>query len=412
MTVNTIKEDAAADSIRVYFKQSKHDLDLNLNGNGRELNRIEDKFKSLYADTLYTITKIEVLGAASPEGSVSFNQGLSERRANTLFNYLSKYTDIPDSLKIFKFLGRDWAGLRKMAASDNKIPYKDETVALIDEIILEIEKDSVARENSVARLKKLRKGVPYRYMYSNLFPDLRASQLVVWYEKRLNPILVQFETELMTEAEMPAPEDSVILDIPYTIPEEEPKKPFYMALKSNMLYDVAAVPNIGAEFYLGKRLSVGLNWMYAWWNTDRRHRYWRTYGGDVYLRYWIGKKAAAKPLTGHHIGVYAQTLTYDFEWGGKGYIGGEPGGTLWDRAHWGGGLEYGYSLPIGKRLNIDMTLGVGYLGGRYYEYYPENGEYVWQATKNRHWFGPTKLEVSLVWLLGRGNSNKKKGGEL
>ena len=36
--------------------------------------------------------------------------------------------------------------------------------------------------------------------------------------------------------------------------------------------------------------------------------------------------------------------------------------------------------------------------------------YVWQATKERHWFGPTKAEISLVWLIGRGNFNKGKGG--
>jgi hypothetical protein len=37
--------------------------------------------------------------------------------------------------------------------------------------------------------------------------------------------------------------------------------------------------------------------------------------------------------------------------------------------------------------------------------------YVWQTTKNRRWFGPTKLEVTLVWLLGRGNYNAEEGGE-
>lgn len=52
------------------------------------------------------------------------------------------------------------------------------------------------------------------------------------------------------------------------------------------------------------------------------------------------------------------------------------------------------------------------MGGRYYEYEPLDGHYVWKATKNRHWIGPTKAEVSLVWLLGHGNyNNKKKGGD-
>ena len=37
------------------------------------------------------------------------------------------------------------------------------------------------------------------------------------------------------------------------------------------------IPNIGIEFYLEKKWSVSLNWMYAWWKSDRKHNYWRTY---------------------------------------------------------------------------------------------------------------------------------------
>ena len=63
----------------------------------------------------------------------------------------------------------------------------------------------------------------------------------------------------------------------------------YLAVKTNMLYDALLVPNIGVELYLGKDWSVGANWMYAWWKTDRRHWYWRTYGGDIAIRKWFGK---------------------------------------------------------------------------------------------------------------------------
>ena len=189
------------------------------------------------------------------------------------------------------------------------------------------------------------------------------------------------------------------------------RKPFYMALKTNLLYDAALVPNLGAEFYVGRGWSVGGSWMYAWWNSDRKHRYWRTYGGELDIRKYFGRRAGEKPLTGHHLGLYGQMLTYDFELGGKGYMGGRPGGTLWDKMHWGVGLEYGYSLPIGRRLNLDFGIGVGYLGGEYREYTPQDGHYLWQRTKKRHWFGPTKAEVSLVWLIGRGNCNEKKGGK-
>ena len=134
------------------------------------------------------------------------------------------------------------------------------------------------------------------------------------------------------------------------------------------------------------------------------------YGGDIAVRKWLGRKAAEKPLTGHHLGLYGQVFTYDFEWGGTGYMGGRPGKTLWNSPNYAMGVEYGYSLPIARRLNIDFTIGVGYWGGKYYTYSPLDGHDVWESTKKRHWFGPTKAEISLVWLLGRGNSNNRKGG--
>jgi hypothetical protein len=150
--------------------------------------------------------------------------------------------------------------------------------------------------------------------------------------------------------------------------------------------------------------------MYAWWQNGASSKFWRVYGGDFYVRKWFGQKAEENPFAGHHIGVYAQLLTYDFCLGDKGYMGGQPGGNIWDKLQYGYGVEYGYSLPIARRLNLDFTLGLGYMGGTYHEYRIADDCKVWQATKNRNWFGPTKAEVSLVWLLGRSNNKMEKGG--
>ena len=185
--------------------------------------------------------------------------------------------------------------------------------------------------------------------------------------------------------------------------DASPLKPFYMAVKTNMLYDLGLVPNGGVEFYLGKNISVVGNWMYSWWKSDKSHWYWRIYGGDLAVRYWFGKASKEKPLQGHHAGLYGQIITYDFEIGNK--------GILADRWSWSAGLEYGYSLPIAQRLNIDFTIGAGYHTGQFYEYLPIDGHYVWQATKHRRYIGPTKAEISLVWLIGRGNENPGKGGK-
>ena len=190
-------------------------------------------------------------------------------------------------------------------------------------------------------------------------------------------------------------------------------RPFYMNVRSNLLLDLFALPNVGAEVYVGKDFSAGLNWTYAWWSNDSRHFYWRAYGGEIFGRWWWSKTAERKPLTGHHIGLYGQAFIYDFEWGGQGQMGGKPGGSFFDKTQLGIGVEYGFSLPVARNINIDFSIGVGYIGGTYINYEPIDNHYVYRSTHRRNYFGPTKIEMSFVWLIGHGNFNsmKAKGGD-
>lgn len=393
------------DSVKIYFRQGYSVLDLSRRNNKQSLDRIADSLKTSYADSVYQLRRIMVVGGASPEGSIPLNRRLSVNRAKVLFNYLSRYGALPDSLKTNVFLGRDWNGLIRLVKDDENLPYREETMELLYELAEDAANNDLSKGDHLRRMQRLRSGEPYWYMYRKYFPELRASRLYLWYEKVWNPLApVSMPPVKPTMPQTRAVEPMIV---PYVPPQ--PRK-WYLAVKTNMLYDALLVPNIGVEVYLGKDWSVAANWMYAWWKTDRRHWYWRTYGGDLSVRKWLGKAAKAKPLTGHHLGVYGQIFTYDFETGGKGYIGGKPGGTLWDKMNYSAGVEYGYSLPVAYRLNIDFSIAVGYWGGTYYEYKPVDNCYVWQSTKERHWFGPTKAEVSLVWLIGRGNFNEGKGG--
>ena len=152
--------------------------------------------------------------------------------------------------------------------------------------------------------------------------------------------------------------------------------------------------------------------MHAWWHSDPHHWYWRIYGAELGFRKYFGRATKKNPLTGHHIGVYGQILTYDFELGNIGIIGGQPLGDIIDEPNYIAGLEYGYSLPVARHLNLDFSVGFGYHWGIFYEYLPVDGCYVWQATKKRNYIGPTKAGISLVWLIGKENINgTRKGGE-
>ena len=175
-------------------------------------------------------------------------------------------------------------------------------------------------------------------------------------------------------------------------------------IKTNTLYDVFTIPSLGYERSIGDSFSAGINLHYAWWKSLPRKWYNQTYGGEIYGRWWFGETASGQKLSGHHLGAYVQAITYDIEYGGRGQQARRP--------NWAIGVEYGHSFPIAPHLNLDLALGVGYLFGKYEEYTPQHTHFVWEATYMRSWFGPTRAEISLVWLIGNDplfwDSHRKK----
>lgn len=395
------------DSVLIHFRQSKVNLDTAYMDNPEALRHVRERISAYSSpDSALKLTHVRVIGGASPEGSVRYNEWLSRERADRIFEHLSRTLDIPDSITSFTFLGRDWKGLRQRVMLDPNVPDRKEVLSLLDEIINRSASGETESMRNLQRLKALGGGKPYLYLYRKHFPSLRESRLTLDFER---PMPVRIEEPTVTDAIIPEPviiRDTVFVErIVYWCP---PCKPFYMDLKTNMLFDALAVPNLGVEFYLGKNISIAAQWMYGWWDNRPKNYWWRIYGGELDLRWWFGRQAHEKPLTGHHFGVYGGVVTYDFELGKTGYMGGLPGKTLWDRCNYQAGVEYGYSLPVTKRLNIDFTIGIGYFGGKYIVYEPNGKCYEWQETRMRNWFGPTKAEVSLVWLIGCDNYNRPK----
>lgn len=108
-------------------------------------------------------------------------------------------------------------------------------------------------------------------------------------------------------------------------------------------------------------------------------------------------------LMGHFLGVYAESGKWDFEWGRKICHQGE---------HWSAGISYGYSMPLGRRLNMELSLSAGYASIPYRKFEPsEDYEILWRDPEKVgrwHYFGPTKAQVSLVYPILL--TTKKKGG--
>ena len=439
-----------ADSVKVYFRVGHRQFDPAF-GNNRA---VMDSFVNVTrkANIEGNISRLTVSAFASPDGASDANERLARMRCDAIADYVSEHTGVSRNFIETYPGGIAWGELLRMVEENPEVPSRAIVLDILANVPVWIYNSSGAIvDGRKKRLMELDHGMTYRWMLSNLFPELRnAVAVTVFYhhleadEYSLNTADNSKDAALnsldATHNSIEESENSIEFSGDYAgeeiIPDSESMhmtggsenaftsndqnrshktaygegKPFYMDIRSNLLYDALLVPNLGAEFYVGKHLSVYGEWMYAWWDNENTHRSWRIYGGDLGVRWWFGRKAHSKPLTGHHLGVYYGILTFDFATGENGYLGGKPNGTLWDRWLINTGIEYGYSLPVAKRLNIDFSIGLGYMGGNYIKYFPFDNDYYRDKEYKMHFFGPTKAEISLVWLIGRGNTNNRKGG--
>lgn len=453
------------ETIQVHFRQGSKNLDPKYMDNAAALEELAELLKPYVLDASKGKGRIHIMASASPEGSVATNDYLIEQRSQAIANWMGKRFNMELGYE-FDFMGIDWAQLITLVETTPSVPARDQVLDILHNVPAEQRVSRLAALNDstsyhwiYARLfPKMRYAAVRTQIWyaseitltspSPMYFEAEGGDGTITFQKNVEDMVVPTVTcsspwmtdivadgskityrvapNAVTEARSGVIEiecygkkhqvavhqkaaQPVVAPEPEPEPEPEPvveepacQSDLYMSVSTNALYDLLLIPNIGAEIYLGKDWSLDANWHYAWWKTDKRHRYWRTYGGDLAIRKWFGKASKIKPLTGHHVGLYGQILTYDFEWGGRGYLA--------DKWSWAAGIEYGYSLPIARRLNLDFNIGLGYHWGEYKEYLPIDNHYVWQATKNRQFFGPTKAEVSLVWLIGCDNYNRKKGG--
>lgn len=383
------------DSVTVRFPVSQAEILNTYMDNGERLDLFGKRLDSLRRNPDYSLEKVYVCGAASPEGSYRLNRRLSLGRAEALLARARSILDFPDSIVSTHCCVRAWSSLLEAVRSDSLVPDRHAVLAMLAPPAHAGNDTAISIGRSDRLLQKLRLlygGRPYRYLLVNIFPSLREATLRVTYYAD-NTHRHMAKTFCRPAA---APPDTLHINNMPCMAMPDTDRNVTWALRTNLLYDALATPNIGAELCLGHSFSLQCEWIYAWWSHRTKNFFWRIYGGDIGLRWWFGSVAARKPLAGHHLGIYAQTLIWDFEFGGRGYMGGVPGGAIWDRANFGAGIEYGYSMPVAERLNIDFCIGVGYIGGACREYIPQCGYYVWQSTRQLNYVGPTKLEISLV----------------
>ena len=396
---DSVVHDSITGTAHITFPISMAEIQSGYGNNARELGRISNDLRSIMSDSTLTLHNLTIHGFGSIDGPYKLNEKVSRQRTDSVAAFVSSLSNLSDGCIVTRSTAEDWKGFKQFVekTSTDQLPHKEQILRIIN---------GTREPDAKEWIIKSTYPEDYKYLINNCMPQLRRSDYTIKYVKTSH-------IGISKAIAMPETAAVFVADTTTVSTQGEPKKKSLLfALKTNMLYDAALIPNLGIEVYMGKRWTIALDWFYTWFSSNNRHRYWQSYGGYLGVRKYLGgewlnvKGERSLFPTGHHIGAYMLGLTYDVEWGGKGYQAAKFG--------FGGGIEYGYSKMIGRSWCIDFSLGVGFQDGEYKEYEPANdgtGHYIWLSTRKRHWWGPTKAEVSLKWLFGTKGNKQKKGGK-
>ncbi|GAA6252712.1 DUF3575 domain-containing protein [Bacteroides thetaiotaomicron] len=159
------------------------------------------------------------------------------------------------------------------------------------------------------------------------------------------------------------------------------------------MYDAVTTFNLGAEFRLSPYLTLDVSGSYNPWTFSDNKKI-KHVSVQPELRYWL-----YEPFNGHFLGAHLLYTYYnvggvrlplgifpelkDYRFQGNGY---------------GAGFSYGYQWLLSNRWNLEATFGFGYLYLDHRRYECRTcGDKVGRESK--HYFGPTKVGLSLIYVL-------------
>lgn len=169
-----------------------------------------------------------------------------------------------------------------------------------------------------------------------------------------------------------------------------------VALKTNLINDIALSPNIGVEVGLAPKWTLDMTAEMNLWKVDGRS--WKHLYFQPEARYWFCQR-----FSGHFIGFHALGGIYNF---GKLNLPFNMLGSnlkeLKDKRYqgWaaGAGVVYGYAWPLHKHWNIEAALGIGWFYTRFDSYPCQICGTKIDRNKSHNYFGPTKLSVAVEYI--------------
>lgn len=158
----------------------------------------------------------------------------------------------------------------------------------------------------------------------------------------------------------------------------------FIAVKTNLAYRIASLSNLAVEVQCNKHISVELPVTWSLWDV-KREKAIRTVTVQPEGRWWLSEVGK-----GHFFGVHAHVGWFNVKWEESRYQDDK-------RPFVGGGISYGYLLPLSNHWGAEFTLGAGYAHINYETFYNiENGALI-ESDQIKNYWGITRVGLSLVY---------------
>lgn len=161
---------------RAYIDFVVNNCDINekYHNNRLELGKIINSINQIKNDSDATITRLEIKGFASPEGSYANNARLAMGRTEALKEYVKRKYNFPSETMMTSYEPEDWSGLRNWI-DNSSLSYRDEIIQIIDSGLEADEKESAIKRKFPKQ---------YKVMLDSVYPSLRHSDYAVRFTIR------------------------------------------------------------------------------------------------------------------------------------------------------------------------------------------------------------------------------------
>ncbi len=376
-----------ADSVRVYFPTGKSNFDPSFQDNGAAVDAFIQTVRSQWNEREEAeVEQVIINSSSSPEGSDALNRQLSQKRRESILQYLRTRLRIKSEDSEYSHHITDWPLLRRLVEEDGAMPAEYREAAL--------EKLGSQDPSSIKQLQ----GTPaWKYLLENIFPQMRTTMVVfvweTWAEAELPELALEDNALEWPDVVFPALSP---LDDSYSV-KTVSKRPSTrdIVVKLNMLSLPALVVNAGIEIQPLPHFSISIPIYYTGLNWFSETIKFRTLAFQPELRYWL-----RKDLHGLFFNAHATFGWYNVALGGDYRYQDHAQKT----PSLGGGIGVGYKVTLGRnndsRWGLEMGIGGGVLPLHYDMYYNMHNGRLAGEDRYTYW-GVDQAFISLTYRLGR-----------